>query len=294
MSNLSLDQLQAFVDVVELGSFTAAAERRGLSQPAVSLQLRQLERRLGVTLIERIGRKCQPTPAGDELLGYAHQIDRLVGSATEAMTRHGKGAMGRVRLGTGATACIYLLPAMLRELRRKFPTLEITVTTGNTADFLKAIEENSIDVGLVTLPAAGRMLDVTPVLDDEFVLIAPQDMPLPAKVDPAWLAGRPVILFEPGGRTRSIADAWLSQAGVALRPIMSLGSVEAIKELVGAGLGCAVLPGMAVAGHRAPSGVAVRSLTPNLKRTLAIVVRRDKKLHKGLVETIRALGNLSV
>lgn len=294
MPNLSLDQLQAFVDVVELGSFTAAAERRGLSQPAVSLQLRQLERRLGVTLIERIGRKCQPTPAGDELLGYAHQIDRLVGSATEAMARHGKGAMGRVRLGTGATACIYLLPPMLKELRRTFPTLEITVTTGNTTDFLKAIEENSIDVALVTLPAAGRMLDVTPVLDDEFVLIAPQDMSLPAKVDPAWLATRPVILFEPGGRTRSIADAWLSQSGVTLRPIMSLGSVEAIKELVGAGLGCAVLPGMAVAGHRAPPGVAVRSLTPNLKRTLAIVVRRDKKLHRGLAETIRALGKLSV
>ena len=293
MNELNLDQLRAFADVAELGSFTAAAERRGVTQPAVSLQVRQLERRLGVPLVERIGRRCQPTRAGMELLGYARELNGVVSAAVEAMARHGKEVSGRVRIGTGATACIYLLPPVLKELRRRFPSLEITVSTGNTADFVKAIEENAIDVGLVTLPVSGRILDVTPVLDDEFVLIAPAGTVLPARIDAEAVKSLPLILFEPGGRTRLLADEWLSRAGVSLQPIMSLGSVEAIKELVGAGLGCAILPGMSVAGDGLPSGVVAGSLYPTLKRTLGLVVRRDKKLHRGLSETMSALRGLS-
>lgn len=293
MNELNLDQLRAFVDVAELGSFTAAAERRGLSQPAVSLQVRQLEKRLGVTLVERIGRRCQPTRAGMEMLVYARELNGVVAAAVEAMGRHGTEVSGRVRIGTGATACIYLLPPILKNLRRRYPSLEITVSTGNTADFVKAIEENSIDVGLLTLPVSGRMLEVTPVLDDEFVLVAPVTTALPVRIDAEAVKALPLILFEPGGRTRLLADEWLSRSGVSLSPIMSLGSVEAIKELVGAGLGCAILPGMSVAGDGLPSGVVTRSLSPKLKRTLGIVVRRDKKLHRGLAETIASLRSLS-
>ncbi|MDJ1156739.1 LysR family transcriptional regulator [Chelatococcus sp. SYSU_G07232] len=293
MRGLNLDQLQAFLDVVALGSFSAAADRAGLSQPAISLQVRQLERRFGVTLIERVGRKAQPTAAGIRLLEYADQIMKLTSSAFDEMARHAKGAMGRVRIGTGATACIYLLPPLLRQLRQRFPSLEITVSTGNTNDLVKAAEGNAIDVGLVTLPASSRALDIMAVLDDEFVVIAPRQITLPDRVDAATLASHPVILFEPGGNTRRIADDWLARGGVALKPIMSLGNVEAIKELVSAGLGCAVLPGMAVRTARQLPDLHVRPLRPALHRTLAIVVRKDKKLHRGLRETIEALKSLS-
>src|SRR5262249_35015432 len=147
---------------------------------------------------------------------------------------------------TGATACIFLLPAVLKDVRKRLPALEITVATGNTPDILKALEDNLLDVGLVTMPVAGRMFDVTPVLEDEFVVLAAPGMTLPARVTAAALADKPVLLFEPGGNTRRIADEWFTRAGVRLAPVMSLGSVEAIKELVAAGLGCAILPGMAV------------------------------------------------
>ncbi len=289
---MNLDQLRAFADVAELGSFTAAAERRGLTQPAVSLQVRQLERRLGVPLVERLGRSCRPTRAGLELLDYARSIQGLTDSATQAMSRHRSGGVERVRIGTGATACIYLLPPVLKELRRRHPALEITVSTGNTSEFVRALEENTIDIGFVTLPASSRILEVTPVLDDDFVLVAPREMSVPDPVAPADLRGRPVILFEPGGRTRRLADEWLAAMDVKLTPVMSLGSVEAIKELVGAGLGCAILPGLAVSGGRLPAGVVVRRLAPPLKRTLAVVIRRDKRLHRGLAETVRALTSL--
>jgi DNA-binding transcriptional LysR family regulator len=98
MRNINLDYLQSFVAVVERGSFSAAAERLNLTQPAVSLQIRQLERCLGATLIERVGRKAKPTAAGAELLAHADQIDAAVTSAVEAVARRATGAMGRVRL----------------------------------------------------------------------------------------------------------------------------------------------------------------------------------------------------
>jgi DNA-binding transcriptional LysR family regulator len=294
MRDLRLDQLHTFLQVIELGSFTAAAERLQLSQPAVSLQVRQLERTLGVRLIERVGRRAKPTAAGIELVKQARGIEEAVSAALDGMSAYARGTLGRVRIGTGATACIYLLPRALRDLRRRFPTLEITVTTGNTRDVLKALEANTLDVGLVTLPAPGRMFEVTPVLEDAFVaMTAADDDRLPRLVTPAALAKLPVVLYEAGGNTRHIVDQWFARAGVSVAPVMELGSVEAIKELVGAGLGCAVLPGSAVrkTGERVP--IVSRPLSPRLQRTLALVIRRDKTLTKGLQETIKALQRLS-
>src|SRR5271156_1820858 len=106
MRALNLDQLAAFAAVVELGSFSAAAARLNLTQPAISFQIRQLERRLGLRLVERIGRRARPTAAGLDLLPHIRQIDAAVAGAIKAMTYHTQGIAGRVRLGTGATACI--------------------------------------------------------------------------------------------------------------------------------------------------------------------------------------------
>lgn len=292
MRGFSLDQLDSFREVIALGSFSAAAERLGLSQPAVSQQVRELERRLGTALVERVGRRARPTAAGAALLGHGERIAAEVDAALEAMARHAEGRLGRVRIGTGATACIFLLPPVLKDLRRRFPTLEITVTTGNTAEMVRAVEENLLDIGLVSLPAAGRSLAVTPLLEDAFMAVAPPDTDLPDEVAAADLARMPVLLFEPGGNTRRIADAWFAEAGVALRPVMSLGSVEAIKGLVGAGLGCAVLPGLAVRDAAARGALTVRPLVPRLHRTLALVLRKDKPLHLGLRETLRSLRAL--
>jgi DNA-binding transcriptional LysR family regulator len=258
----------------------------------VSLQVRQLETRFGVKLIERVGRSATPTAAGVEFLSHARNVQNALEAAREAMLPHASGTSGRVRLGTGATACIYLLPPVLRDLRQRFPALDIMVSTGNTPDMLRGIEENRIDVGLVTLPAPGRMFDVRPVLDDEFVIITAKGTPLPKEVTAADLATLPLVQYEPGANTRRIVDEWAMRAGVHLKPIMELGSIEAMKELIGAGLGCGVLPRMALRRTPKDGPFVVRSLKPKLYRKLALVLRRDKPLTKGLRELIRALGAL--
>ena len=290
MRGLNLDQLRTFAAVIDRKSFSGAAALLGITQPAVSLQVRQLEKRFGVKLVERVGRRAAPTAAGADLLTHARDVEAALAAAADAMAPHAQGAAGRVRLGTGATACIYLLPKVLRDLRQRFPVLEIVVSTGNTPDMLRAIEENRIDVALVTLPAAGRMLDVRPVLDDEFVLVAPRGTKLARDITAAELAKLPLVQYEPGANTRRVVDDWALRAGLSLKAVMELGSVEAMKELVGAGLGCSVLPRMALRGKHEP--FVVRPLRPRLYRKLALVLRRDKPLTKGLRELMRAIAAL--
>lgn len=293
MRDLRLDQLHTFCRVVELGGFSAAAERLGISQPAVSLQVRQLEKRLGVRLVERVGKRAMASEAGKRLLSHARRIEDAVSEALDAVTAQGDDALGRVRIGTGATAAIYLLPPVLRDLRRRFPALEITVTSQNTVDVLKALEANTVDIGLVTLPAPGRAFAVTPLLDDDFVAIASAEgEPLPKTVTPALLAARPLILYETAGNTRRLADAWFARAGIRPTPVMDLGNVEAIKELVAAGLGVAILPGTAMRRRGERLTVTTHALSPRLTRKLALVMRRDKVLGRGLREVIKALKRL--
>src|SRR5882672_11343515 len=118
MRNLNLDQLEALREVVALGSFSAAAQRLNLTQPAISLQVKQLEARLGVRLVERIGKRAFATAAGRDLLAHARRLFDEAAAASATARRHRGGVAGRVRIGAGATACIYTLPAALLELIR--------------------------------------------------------------------------------------------------------------------------------------------------------------------------------
>lgn len=292
MRGLNPDHLAALAATVELGSVSAAAERLNLSQPAVSIQLHQLEKRLGVRLLERVGRRVEPTEAGRKLLPHLRRIDDALAAAVESVRDYAQGVAGLVRIGTGATACIYLLPPVLRDLRRRFSRLELVVRTGNTPEILKAIEENTLDLGVVTLPAAGRALSAEPLLDDEIVATFPPDAEPPKTITAVALRDVPVVLYEPGGNARRVIDDWFRRAGVSLRPVMELGSIEAIKQLIAAGLGCGLLPRLAV-GEERRDALSVRSLSPRLYRRIGLVLRRDKVPDRALREVVSAMRGLA-
>jgi DNA-binding transcriptional LysR family regulator len=289
MQNFSLEQLATFVRVVEAGSFSAAASALDVSQPAVSQQIRELERRLGAKLLERVGRKIGPTAAGATLLGYARMILETAALAAEAIGRHVEGIQGTVRIGTGATACLHLLPAVLAGVQRQYPALQVIVSTGNTEDFVKRVEQNLLDMALVTLPVSSRALHVTPAFEDSFVLIGPpMEKRLPKALSAQDLKELPMMLFEPGANTRRLVDGWLLNGGVRLQPKMELGSVEAIKEMVMAGLGYSIIPGMALRDADV-GAVQVRQLLPPLKRELGLIVRQDKPVTRGMKVIAEAL-----
>lgn len=294
MHRLNLDHLHCFSLVIAHGSFSAAANILNLSQPAVSQQIRQLEQQLKLRLIERVSRRCKPTAAGVVLLEHMTRIDSAVEGALQAMHNHAEGIAGQIAIGTGATACIHLLPPMLSDLRQRFPALDVRVSTGNTDEFVRAVEENRLDLALVTLPIASKRLEVTPILQDEFVVIFAESSALATqRASPALLAEQPLVLFESGSSTRLLIDDWFRQAGQACKPIMELGSIEAIKEMVAAGLGCSIVPRMAIRAPYHRRGLAVQALEPALTRTLAILLRQDKPLSRGLQQVIASLKALA-
>lgn len=274
--DLDLRQLRSFVNVADLGSFSAAAEKAGLTQPAISLHIRLLEKQLGVRLIERVGRRAQPSSAGRDLMVHARRIADEVSQAIETVAPHRNGTSGLLRIGTGATALIYFLPAILRHIRQALPGIEIRVETGNTPDILRLLEENEIDAAIVTLPASGRSLDIREIHQEELVAILPRDAAdVPLEIDAEFLSSQPLLLYQ-GGNTRKLVDGWLRGGGKRVQPIMELGSVEALKKLVEAGLGVAIVPAMSI--DAGVSGLQTRSLTPGLERKLALALRRDKHM----------------
>ncbi|WP_428668565.1 LysR family transcriptional regulator [Reyranella sp.] len=230
MRGITFDQLRTFSEVIERASFTAAGDHLGLRKPAVSQQIRLLEKRFGVRLIERVGRKAHPTSAGAVLLTYARMVLDAMANAEAEMAPYAKGMIGKVRIDAGATASIPFAPAVLRMLRRRFDGLEIFVTTGTVSDVLRQIEDNALDLGLVSLPAAGRMFDISPLFEDElFVPSSPEGPVLPRVVTAEVLSRLSVLSYEPGAQMRRIIDDWFTAAGQSVRPIKKLGSVEAIK-----------------------------------------------------------------
>lgn len=289
----TIRQLRTFLAVIETGRVSVAARELHLTQPAASQQLRELERILRVRLLDRAGGRVVPTAAGSALLEPARRAQAAIEDVVAAAAAYRSGEVGRVRFGSGATACIHLLPGVLADAKRRMPGLDAIVATGNTGDIVRRIEAGSLDVGLATMPVpASRALIVEPLLSDRLLAMLPVDMaPDDGPLDAATLSRLPLILYEPGGTTRALIDTWFRQAGASVTPIMQLDSVETIKVLVGGGLGASVLPELAL-GTAVP-GTVVRALRPVLLRQLALVVRREKVVDRGLRVMLEALRGLA-
>jgi DNA-binding transcriptional LysR family regulator len=293
MRRLNLDQLHALVEVVRLGSFSAAARVLNLTQPAVSLQVRELELRLGLELIERLGKQAFATAAGAELIDRAARIETEVNDALDAMRRHRDGWLGRVRIGTGAAIVTYLLPPLLRTLRRTHPDIELVINSGTTERIVERLSRNEVDVGLVTLPVQDRSLVVQPIREDAMLaVLPPSEVDAPALIDAAALARHPLILDAVGAQMHELARAWFRAAGVDARPAMELDGVVAIRNIVSAGLGVTILPVEALLGESAAAPVVLRGLAPPLTRTLALVRRADKTVGPALAYVEAALMTL--
>jgi DNA-binding transcriptional LysR family regulator len=295
MRNLNLDQLQTLSEVLALGSFSAAAQKLRLTQPAVSLQIRELEKRIGVRLVERMGKRAYPTAAGEELLTHARRLAQEAEQALTAMRRHRDGWVGRARLGTSVAVCTYLLPPVLAGLRRAHSNLEVAISVGTTENVVSRILANELDIGVVTMPVKEHpAIGVERLREDPMMAFFPgAERNLPKHATPQYLAGRDLILNQRVSQTYKIISQWFEAAGIELRPIMELGNTEAIKTLVATGIGTGILPLERKKGILVYGRTQVRPLRPALMRELAIVRRRDKPLETALKIVYEALLTLS-
>ena len=277
MRSLNPDHLRAFAEVVAQASFTRAAKRLNLAQPTVSLQIRDLENRLGVRLIDRLGKRAFATTAGRELLEHARRIAEENERLLAAMRRHRDGWLGQVRIGASTTALIYHLPPVLTGLRRQHPNIELVVTTGTTSGVIERILRNDIDLGIVSLPVSERQLHIVPLRKELLVAIfSKQVQSLPARVTPQFLLQQPLLLEFARAQVRALIIDWLSKGSPGPRPAMELDNIEAVKRMVASGLGASIVPAAAVSEADVRAGIVTRPLKPALSRTLALVQRRDK------------------
>jgi len=294
MRSVNPDHLRALAEVVAQGSFTRAAKRLNLAQPTISLQIRELELRLGVRLVDRMGKRAFATAAGRELIEHAERLAREGERLLAAMRRHRDGWLGQVRIGSSTTALIYHLPPVLARLRKEHPNIELVVTTGTTTGVVERMLRNEIDLGVVSLPINERVLDLVPLMTEPMVAIfSDRTEGLPSKVTPQYLLQHTLILEYSRAHVRALIMGWLAGDGAEVRPAMELDNLEAVRRMVAAGLGASIVPAAVVSEPHAGSDIVVRPLEPALTRTLVLAQRRDKPSDPALTHVREALLSLA-
>lgn len=249
---LNLHHLELFHIVVQEGGVTRAAERMGVSQPAVSKQIRELEDRAGMALLERLPRGIRPTEAGEALDAHAVELFAVRDRASQALRDRLDRKAGRLSVGASRTIGTYLLPGLLARFRGANAGVEIRVEIGNTAQVETLLREGRIELGLVE----GETVEGLPhgrFGVDELVPVASPGL-LGGGRPPKTIAGfcrHPVVLREVGSGSRNLVERVFARAGIQVRPLASLDSTEAVREFVLAGLGVSFLPRIAVASHLA-------------------------------------------
>ncbi len=245
---MELNQLRGFLAVAQAESFTKAAKKLYLTQPALSLQIKALEEELGESLFERQGKQLLLTAAGRVLLERANQILGLVEQTQQEMKAvHGL-KMGRLTIGTTDSNCLYLLPTLIQFFREKFPGVELHFTNRHSAEMVGLVVEGSVDFGLVTLPALDARVEAEPLFWREDVVICGPIHPLSesSSVTLEDLIEYPLLLLEKSSTSRLLLDQMLVRAGLVPRKLMELGSIEVIKCFVELGLGVSIVPGFTV------------------------------------------------
>lgn len=254
---ITFRQLETFAAVARLGGFSRAAEALHLTQPAVSIQLRQLADTVGLPLFDQAGRELRLTAAGEELLATVRSLDDVWSRFESAIDELQGLRRGRLRVALVSTAK-YFVPRMVGAFCRRYPQVSIELEIANRARIVERLRNNEDDLYVMSYPPDDLDIVVHPFLDNELVALAPRDHWAAARpVSLRELAGEPFLLKEPGSGSRHAIDAFAAAEGVPLQVRLSLASNEALLELAGTGMGIAVLSRHALGNRLEAEGLCV-------------------------------------
>src|SRR6266508_5365043 len=200
---MDLRQLEIIRAIADTGSFTGAGEKLHVSQSAISRQILLLEEELGEAVSHRIGRRIRITPAGESLLQLSHRVFQDLQDTVTAISDRQESLKGTMRLVGGMTVCLYVFPALLAEVRRIHPNLDLKITVGSAERSIAMLRSGAGDLGLISLPVEAADLVAVPVLEEELLLVTYPTHPLAKKktITPADLDKQPFLLFEIGSIT---------------------------------------------------------------------------------------------
>lgn len=281
MNAPNFHQLYIFHMVATLGSFSKAAEELSISQPAVSIQVRELEKSLGGSLLHRLRRGLQLTDTGEAVYGYTQKIFALANEMQSAVQDIQGLKAGRLTIGSSTTPGEYILPWAIGKFRQGYPGIEVSLSIANTQAIIDRILNHELDLGMVGAEVDIKGLASFPYVSDEIVVIAAPDHPfaLRSKVSIEDLESQEFIMREPGSATRQTAEDCISEQGMSLYVSMELGSNEAVKRAVAAGLGMGMVSKFSVTPDVAAGFIQVLPVLGwNCTRPLTVFYRDDRHL----------------
>lgn len=277
--------LAAFCAVVEKRSFSQAAERLGVTQPAVSLQVRALEERLGRRLLDRSGRRVEPTEAGLLLYRSAQRMLGIERQLSDDLAREETGELhGSLAIGASTGPGAHVVPLLLCEFQQAHPAMRVSLAIFDTHTVIEQVAARELELGIVGALRRNRALDFEPIALDEIVLAVPPDHRFAERqVSLDDLRGEPHIVMQDGAGVRQVIEEELRRAGLRLQaeldPKLELGLQESVKSAVGAGYGVAFISRTAIEGELAAGRLAaarVKDLEPT--RQIYVVRARGREL----------------
>lgn len=276
----NFNQLRLFLAVAETGGVTRAAEAIAISQPAISRAIHELEREVGVPLLERVGRQVVLTEAGQLLADYGRRVFALADEGRHALDELRGLARGRLAVGASTTIGIYLLPRLAGQFHAQHPGIELSLDVGNTEHVLTRLRSGRLDLAFVEGTVDDPDLTAERYLHDQLVLIAAPDHRL-AQAGQATardLATTPFLMREPGSGTRQIVSVALAAHNIEPPVAMDLGHTEAIKQAVAAGLGVSILSRLTIEYELALGLLAIVPITGlTIDRWFLLTQRRHSR-----------------
>lgn len=271
--------LRYFEALARLGHFGRAAESCAISQPALSVQIRELEDLIGAPLVERSGRRIRLTSLGEEFAERVRAILRSVDELAELARATHDSLAGRLRIGVIPTIAPYLLPDVIKTLTRRYPGLDPRPREAVTQRLIEDLQEARLDTAIVALPVSEATLEEVPLFDEEFVLVRPPedaDKPVPSS---EMLHEMRLLLLEEGHCFREQALSFCNITGAPPRELMEGSSLTTLVQMVGVGIGITLLPQMAVPTETRSADVSVfRLAEPRPFRTIGMVWRKTNPL----------------
>ena len=278
MPEINFHRLLIFHTVARLGSFTKAAAELEISQPAVSIQVKELERSLDTTLLSRMRTGVVLTDTGDTVYDYTRRIFALADEMSFAIQNVAGLQSGRLTIGSSSTPGEYILPLAIGRFLERYPRVEVSLAISNTQTVVDQILNRELDLGMAGAPVDIKGLVSFPYVQDEIVLVASTTHALARKrrVTLDDVADEPFVMRESGSATRRAAEECFGARGIQVQVIMDLGSNEAVKRAAAAGLGLGVLSKFSVGPDVAAGYLTVLSVEDwKCERPLTVFYRDD-------------------
>ena len=285
MKSLTLKHIRYFQALAAQRHFGRAAEVCSISQPALSLQIKELEGIMGGPMVERATREVRLTALGEDFLARGSEILRQVDDVSTLVRRQAGPFSGRLRLGVIPTVAPYLLPRVIQALAQRYPDLKLEPKETITQSLVQEILASRLDAAIVALPVTEPSLQEFALFDEEFLLVRPaQDVDLPVPTT-AVLPTMELLLLEEGHCFRDQALSFCDSTAVRPRQIMEGSSLSTLVQMVSAGIGVTLIPEMARSFETRSADVAVaRFPVPAPNRTIGMIWRKTNPLTPELME----------